>query len=140
MLPVISGVPQGSILGPLLFAIFINDLPNCVSSTSFPFLFADDTKCLRVISDPTDIQCLQQDLDNLSNWSHTNKLLFNESKSAHIHFGKEFGSHIYILNGSTITSENCIKDLGVYLSTNINFRHHYEKIIAGAYKTLGLLR
>ena len=118
MLTVISGVLQGSTLGPLLFAIFINDLPNCVS-TSFPFLFADDTKCLRVISNPTDIQYLQQDLDNLSNWSHTNKLLFNESKSAHIHFGKVFDSHTYVLNGSTITSESCIKDLEVYLSTNI---------------------
>ena len=81
-------------------------------------MFASDIKSI------TDIQCLQQDL---SNWSHTNKLLFNESKSAHVHFGKEFGSHIYILNGSTITSESCIKDLGVYLSTNINFRHHYMR-------------
>ena len=139
MLPVISGVPQGSILGPLLFAIFINDLPNCVSS-SVPYHFADDTKCLKVMSNPTDIQCLQQDLNNLSNWSDINKLLFNESKSTHLHFGKEFSSHTYILNVSIITSESCIKDLGVYLSTNINFIHHYEKIIAGAYKTLGLLR
>ena len=139
MLPVISGVPQGSILGPLLFAIFINDLPSCVSS-SIPYLFADDTKCLKVMSNPTDIQYLQQDLNNLSNWSYINKLLFNESKSAHLHFGKEFGSHTYILNGSTITSESCIKDLGVYLSTNINFIHHYEKIIAGDYKMIGLLR
>ena len=64
------------------------------------------------------------------------------SRSLHtyVHFGKEFGSHTYILNGSAITSENCIKDLGVYLSTNINFIRHYEKIIAGAYKMLDLLR
>ena len=53
--------------------------------------------------------------------SHTNELLFNESKSAHMHLGKELGSHTYVLNGSIITSESCIKDLGVYLSTNINF-------------------
>ena len=58
ILLVISGVPQGSILGPLLFAIFINNLPNCVSS-SIPYLFTDDTKCLKVMSNPTDIQCLQ---------------------------------------------------------------------------------
>ena len=84
MLPVVSGVPQESILGPLLFAVFINDLP------------ADDTKCLKVISNPTDIQILQEDLDNLSNWSHANKLLFNESKSCHLHFGKKIWlPHIY---------------------------------------------
>ena len=103
MLPVILGVPQGSILGSLLFAIFINDLPNCVSSST-PYLFADNTKCLKVISNPSDIQTLQQDLDNLSNWSIANKLSFNESKSAHLHLGKEFGSHIYTLNQSVITT------------------------------------
>ena len=54
--------------------------------------FADDTKCLKVISNPTDIQILQEDLDNLSNWSHANKLLFNESKSTHLHFGKKLVS------------------------------------------------
>ena len=106
----------------------------------FHTFFADDTKCLKVMSNPTGIQCLQQDLNNLSNWSDINKLLFNESKSTHLHFGKEFGSHTYILNGSAITSESWIKDLGVYLSTNINFIHIMKKIIAGAYKMLGLLR
>ena len=139
LLPVISGVPQGSILGPLLFAIFINDLPDCVSSSSC-YLFADDTKCLKIISNPTDVLRLQEDLDNLLSWSHTNKLLFNESKSAHLHFGMEVGSHTYQLNGLFITTENCIKDLGVHLSNNLNFSHHYEKIIAGAYRMLGLLR
>ena len=139
MLPVISGVPQGSILGPLLFAVFINDLPNCVSSST-SYLFADDTKCLKVISNQIDIQILQEDLDNLSNWSHANKLLFNESKSTHLHFGKKFGFHTYTLNGSDIATTDCIKDLGIYLSTNINFRRHYEKLIAGAYRMLGLLR
>ena len=74
-----------------------------------------------------------------SNWSHTKNLLFKESKSTHLQFGKKFGFYIYTLNGSDIATTDCIKDLGIYLSTNINFRHHYEKLIAGAYRMLGLL-
>ena len=69
-------------------------------------------------------------------------LFFEHVQKLHIHLGKELGSHTYVLNGSIITSESCIKDLGVYLSTNINFIDisYYEKIIAGTYKTLGLIR
>ena len=63
--PVTSGVPQGSILGPLLFAIYVNDMPSVVSSKLFKF--ADDTKLYRTISSPLDIQTLQNDLDLLYN-------------------------------------------------------------------------
>ena len=60
--------------------------------------------------------------DSLSNWSHTNVILLIESKPAHLHFGKEFRLHTYTLNGSNITTTNCIKDLGlgIYLSTKVN--------------------
>ena len=84
--------------------------------------FADDTKCLKAISNPTHIHSLQEDLDSLSNWSHINVILLIESKPAHLHFGKEFRLHTYTLNGSNITTTNCIKDLGleIYLSTKVN--------------------
>ena len=81
-LPVISGVPQGSILGPLLFLIYINDLPSCTTYVNL-FLFADDTKCLKSITTPVDTTLLQSDLDSLSEWSLEWKLSFNELKCLH---------------------------------------------------------
>ena len=74
-LPVVSGVPQGSILGPFLFLLYINDL-SCSINHSKTFLFADDTKCLRPIHSPQDHILLQSDLDALSLWSTNWKLLF----------------------------------------------------------------
>ena len=78
-LPVLSGVPQGSILGPLLFLIYVNDLPSEVTSSK-PFLFADDTKLLKIISQLSDSVFLQKDLDSFYNWSITNELYFGISK------------------------------------------------------------
>ena len=81
LLPVNSGVPHGSILGPLLFLVYI-DLPPSVIK-SIPLLFADDTKCLKQVCAPQDSSYLQLDLDGINKWN-MQKLAFNEKKSAHI--------------------------------------------------------
>ena len=78
-----SGVPQGSVFGPLLFVIFINDLPQHIQS-AIPFVFADNTKCLLAIKSTDDIGKLQSDVNNTAMWSHSSDLLFNEAKFVHV--------------------------------------------------------
>ena len=79
-LPVLSGVLQGSILGPLLFLIYINDLPSVIDCDSSIGLFADDSKCYRTILNAQDCIYLQNDLDVISEWSKDWRLRFNTSK------------------------------------------------------------
>ena len=138
---VLSGVPQGSILGPLLFGIFINDLPLSVDH-SIPYLYADDTKCLNTISSPTDIQDLQNDLNNVSLWSLRWKLFFNENKFMHIRFCSTISNNTstYKINDLAIDCKLYHKDLGILYSHNLTWTEHYKLITVKAYNTLGLLR
>ena len=86
---VLSGVPQGSILEPLLFAIYINDIPESVNS-SVLYLFADDTKCLKSINTAKDVVKLQSDICNVSYWSSRWNLPFNDTKFIHMRFWETF--------------------------------------------------
>ena len=81
-LPVTSEVPQGSLLGPALFVLFINDMPSALSHSSAlaSASFADDTKCFRAIGSYTDCALLQDDIDKLVDWSNNWKLAFNVDK------------------------------------------------------------
>ena len=78
--PVTSGVPQGSLLGPVLFVIFINDLPDILPDETLAALYADDTKLYKSITSVGDCESLQQALTDLDCWSRDNNLDFNESK------------------------------------------------------------
>ena len=85
-LPVLSGVPQGSILGPLLFLVYVNDLPKSTSNNTIVTMFADDTKCHRALQHPDDNKILQSDLDKIKVWCYDRKMSLNQSKCGVVHF------------------------------------------------------
>lgn len=140
-LPVISGVPQGSILGPILFLIFVNDLPPS-ANFSKTFLFADDTKCLKKVSSPADSQLLQEDLHHLSHWCLKWNLRFNEKKCVVLRFCLKSPRILfnYSLNNISISSVNHHRDLGIIFSHDLKWNDHLKFISSRAYKILGLIR
>ena len=77
-LPVLSGNPQGSILGPLLFLVYVNDLSACISSTSSVAMFADDSKCYHCIKSIDDAEALQSDLNQIAIWCKNWQMDLNE--------------------------------------------------------------
>ena len=123
---VISGVPQhaqGTILGPMFFLFFVNDMPDVVSSTAK--MFAHDTKLYRNIYSANDCKDLQEDLNALSAWSHHWLLRFNASKCVTVRFRSAF-HYVYSLNGSWIYLEEASeqKDSGVLISNDLKPSRH----------------
>ena len=137
---VTSGVPQGSVLGPALFILFINDIVDCVSNSTIR-LFADDTLIYHPITGPGEQAELQDDLNSLTSWAKINKMRFNAGKSNFISFGdKTLNAYIYKLDKSVLNACTTIKYLGVIISQDMKWHHHITAVYTKALRILGLLK
>ena len=138
-LPVLSGVPQGSILGPLLFVMYINSLPEHLQH-SLGLMYADDTKCIKLIHNPNDSSLLQEDIYHVTQWSISCDLDFNITKFIHMNYWNNSASSSYFINSQRITTAKQCKDLGITFTPNLSWSIHIDIIISKAYKLLGLIR
>ena len=125
---VLSGVPQGSVLGPILFLIYINDLEDDISSKVLKF--ADDTKVFRKVTNDTDKQSLQDDLDKLIKWSEKWQMLFNHGK-----MDEEYKMGDAVLGRTTQE-----KDLGVTFSADMKVSEQCGIAASKGNQILGLIR
>lgn len=135
-----SGVPQGSVLGPLFFNIFINDLSENIKYSRL-YLFADDLKLTKEITCMEDSRLLQDDIDNLQHWCTSNKMLLNASKCHHIKFTRKHNKFRtdYIINGTRLAEVDTIRDLGITVDGQLCFSNHIDRIIKEANKSLGFI-
>lgn len=133
--PVTSGIPQGSLLGPILFLIFINDLPNKIQSNIK--LFADDTKIFNITDNS---KMLQEDIDTLLDWSKTWDLHFNIEKCKVLHIGLNNHKNSYYMNNTVISVTTQEKDIGVTFDPLLNFGNHIVKIVSEANRVVGLIK
>ena len=145
---VTSGVPQGSVLGPILFLIYINDLPlEIISPIS---LFADDSKIFtRIISEKnmknteangSGNDVLQRDLNNIKAWATRWKMEFNVDKCKIMHLGRLNPGHTYTMGDTELSETTEEKDLGVLVDNKLQFDKHIKGIVNKANRMLGMIR
>ena len=129
-IPVTSGVPQGSVLGPILFIYFINDLPEVVKCVSK--IFADDTKVYSMINDISDHQAMQDSINAMVEWSEKWLSFFNSEKCKVLHLGRNNPKYTYKMKDGKVINElvetTCEKDLGVYIDPELCFTEHISTV------------
>ena len=148
-LPVLSGVPQGSILGPTLFVLFLNDITSGLDSKTNITMYADDTKIWRQMAGYNDHLQLQKDIDFLLDWSIRNKMKFHPSKCKVLMISR-FNpplvdelpciQYFYYLGNSLLNYTDSEKDLGIMMNRTQNFTEHTNFLYSRANQRFGLLK
>ena len=139
-IPVTSGVPQGSVLGPILLLLYINDLPENINSQVR--LFADETAVYLTMTSKVDSQTLQQDLQKLDKWEKTWEMHFNLSKCQvpeHTRARNPLQTQ-YVLHGQVLEAVDHAKYLGLEIGHDLNWNQHIQNVTTKANRTLGLIQ
>ena len=140
--PVISGVPQGTVLGPILFLLHISGIAKEVSQQSTVSSYVDDTRVTRSITNP-DVDCLsmQQDLQAIYRWAEEVNMVFNGDKFEMLRFwpGKSpRPDHLYSdQDGTHIEEKKHLRDLGVQVSSDLTFNIHIENVVSASTRMVG---
>ena len=140
-----AGVPQGSVLGPLLFLIYINDLPDGLKCNAK--LFADDTSIFSIVTDINE-SCheLNNDLLKINNWAHQWKMSFNpdpNKQAAEVIFSHKLNQPVQppvYFNNSPVASQSFTKHLGMILDSKLNFNQHLSEKISKTNRGIGLIK
>ena len=145
--PIISGVPQRTVLGPILFLIFINDIASCVSHSTLR-CFSDDTRICRSISDLNNVHELQSDLEEVTKWSARNNMAVHEDKFEYIcHLANKRNTNpLHQLpfahehfqyttsTGTILTPDDQLHDLGITVSNDLSWTSHIRSSCGKARK------
>lgn len=126
---VTSGVSQGSHIGPLLFNLFINDLPRNLRSCEY-FLYADDLKICLKMNEKVDSAILQENLNSLNDWCLSNNLLLNVGKCNVMSFYRTRRGDLwdYFINGTKLNRVKAVNDLGVIFDKSLTFKDQCLKV------------
>ena len=131
--PVLSGVPQGSVLGPLIFLILMYDIDAGIINDSILRSFADDTRATREVSNVKDCSLVQEDLLQIYDWAETNNMQFNSLKFEVMRYGTDevlkLCTSYLSSSGSVIDMKDHIKDLGITMSSDCTFREHIDQVV-----------
>lgn len=134
---VLSGVPQGSVLGPILFIIFINDLEQAAGGAGVINMFADDTKVGAMMKTDEDVAQLQSALEGIYNWSQKWGMPFNVAKCKVMHTGRRNTKPQYTMGGQVLITTELEKDVGVMVTPNLKPAAHCAKAARTASTVLG---